>query len=172
MKKLMVIVSALTLSISSNIEAKAELEVEWEQPEKYTDVRPTNQSKKSFQKSTFKNIESYLGELADGLPDDHKLVIKVTNLDLAGQVWPASYAGLGHGSSDVRVIKDHDIPRIYFNYRLLDASGAVIQQDEVKLKNMTFFDSSTGFFDNDPVRYEKSMLKRWFGKEFESQLSI
>lgn len=171
MKTLVVVTFfALTLGLSKQALAEAELEIEWEKPEKYSDVRSANQGRKSFQEITFKNIEAYLGELAEGLADHQKLVIKVTNLDLAGKILPASFAGLGHSGSDVRVVKNHDIPRMYFSYQLLDAAGVVIQQNEVKLKDMAFLDSSTGFFESDSLRYEKSMLKRWFGDEFATQL--
>ena len=97
--------------------------------------------------------------------------MKVSDLDLAGQVWPASFVGLGHSTSDVRVIKNIDIPRMNFSYQLLDESGQVLQQAEVKLKDMSFLDRGSHFFRNEPLRYEKNMLKRWFEQEFELQLA-
>jgi hypothetical protein len=98
--------------------------------------------------------------------------MKVSDLDLAGEVWPASYAGLGHSVSDVRIIKNNYIPRINFSYQLVNESGQVLQQSEVKLKDMSFFDRSSHGFRNDSLRYEKVMLKRWFNKEFDSYISL
>jgi hypothetical protein len=96
--------------------------------------------------------------------------MKVSDLDLAGQVWPASFVGLGHGTSDVRVIKNIDIPRMKFSYQLVDESGQVLQQAEVNLKDMSFQERSNHLFRNEPLRYEKNMLKRWFAQEFELQI--
>jgi hypothetical protein len=66
----------------------------------------------------------------------------------------------------VRVVKNIYIPRINFSYQLLDTSGAVIQQAEVDLKDMSFMDRGNRFFDSESLRYEKNMLQRWFKQEF------
>jgi hypothetical protein len=34
------IISAMTLGLSSQVSAQAEVEIEWDKPEKYRDVRP------------------------------------------------------------------------------------------------------------------------------------
>ena len=160
-------ISAVALTLSSQVTAQAVVEIEWDKPEKYRDVRPSNESRKRFREATFERINEYMNELALSLPDDKKLLMKVSDLDLAGQVWPASFVGFGHSSSDVRIIKNIDIPRINFSYQLLDESGGVVQQAEVKLKDMSFLDRSNRFFKSETLRYEKSMLQRWFKKEFE-----
>ncbi len=94
--------------------------------------------------------------------------MNVTNLDLAGDVLPASFAGLGQSMSDVRVVKPIYIPRMSFSYQLLSSDGTVLQEKEVKLKDMSFANSHNRFFSSDALRYEKNMLKRWFNAEFES----
>jgi hypothetical protein len=160
------IISAVTLGLSSQVVAQAKVEIEWDKPEKYRDVRPSNESRKRFMEATFEGINEYMHELASALPDNQKLSMKVTDLDLAGQVLPASFVGLSQGVSDVRVIKNIDIPRINFSYQLLDTSGAVIQQAEVDLKDMSFMDRGNRFFDSESLRYEKNMLQRWFKQEF------
>ncbi|WP_293746778.1 DUF3016 domain-containing protein [uncultured Paraglaciecola sp.] len=165
------IISAVALGLSSQIVAQEKVEIEWDKPEKYRDVRPSNESRKRFREATFKRINEYMNELAMELPENKRLLMKVTDLDLAGQVWPASHIGLGHSASDVRIIKSIDIPRIKFSYQLLDESGQVLQQAEVKLKDMSFLDRSNHFFKSESLRYEKNMLKRWFDDEFESQKS-
>lgn len=163
------IITAMALGLSSHVMAQAKVEIEWDKPEKYRDVRPTNESRKKFRETTFERINEYMNKLALELPENNKLIMKVSDLDLAGQVWPASHVGLGHSASDVRVIKNIDIPRINFSYQLLDESGQVLQEAEVKLKDMSFLDRSNSFFKSETLRYEKNMLKRWFDDEFESQ---
>jgi hypothetical protein len=165
------IISAVTLGLSSQAVAEEKVEIEWDKPEKYRDVRPSNESRKRFRESTFKRINEYMNKLALELPADKRLLMKVSDLDLAGQVWPASFVGLGHSSSDVRVIKNIDIPRINFSYQLLDESGQVVQEADVKLKDMSFLDRSNHFFKSESLRYEKNMLKRWFNEEFSSQMT-
>ena len=160
------IISAMTLGLSSQVSAQAEVEIEWDKPEKYRDVRPTNESRKRFREATFERINEYMNELALALPGDQKLLMKVNDLDLAGQVLPASFVGLGLSGSDVRVVKNIDIPRINFSYQLLDKSGEVLQQAEVKLKDMSFLERRTHFFKSESLRYEKSMVQRWFKQEF------
>lgn len=167
MKKIYVVILSSTLALfTSQSMAKAEVEVTWQEPEKYTDVRPANESRKHFRNSTFKKLDSYLAELAEALPNGHKLLIKVDNLDLAGQVWPASFVGLGHSASDVRMIKSIDIPRMSFTYQLIDEAGQVIKESAVNLKDMSFQDRFNPFFDSESLRYEKNMLREWFNDEF------
>lgn len=165
------IISIVTLGLSSQVLAQAEVEIEWDKPEKYRDVRPSNESRKRFRESTFEHIHEYMNKLALALPENKKLLMTVSDLDLAGQVWPASFAGFGQSGSDVRIIKHIDIPRMNFSYQLVDQTGEVLQQADVKLKDMSFFDRSGHFFRNEPLRYEKNMLKRWFKKEFDSLIS-
>jgi hypothetical protein len=164
------IISAVTLGLSVPVLAQTEVEIEWDNPEKYRDVRPSNESRKRFRDSTFKRINEYMNKLALALPENKKLLMKVSDLDLAGEVFPASFVGLGHSTSDVRVIKSIDIPRMKFSYQLLDESGQVLQQADVNLKDMSFLDRSNHSFRSEPLRYEKNMLKRWFEQEFELQL--
>ena len=162
------IISAMTLGLSSQVLAHTDVEIEWDKPEKYRDVRPSNESRKRFRENTFEHINEYMNKLALALPDNKKLLMKVSDLDLAGQVWPASFVGLGMSGSDVRVVKNIDIPRINFSYQLLDTSGQVLQEAEVELKDMSFLNRSNHLFRNEALRYEKNMLKRWFNAEFES----
>ena len=164
------IIAAVILGLSNQALAQAEVEIVWDKPETYRDVKPSNESRKRFRDTTFERIEKYLNKLASSLPQDKKLLMKVSDLDLAGQVWPASFVGLGHGTSDVRVIKNIDIPRMKFSYQLVDESGQVLQQAEVNLKDMSFQERSNHLFRNEPLRYEKNMLKRWFAQEFELQI--
>lgn len=174
MKTLSILVtSAFALGLSSYVVAQDadKVEIEWDKPEKYRDVRASNESRKRFREATFERITEYMNELASSLPANQKLQMKVSDLDLAGQVWPASFVGLGHSGADVRIIKSIDIPRINFSYQLVDESGQVVQQAEVKLKDMSFFDRGSHIFRNDPLSYEKNMLKRWFNKEFESHIA-
>ena len=167
MKKLMIpfMVSSLLLC-STHVLSQAQVEINWEKPEKFRDVMPTMESRVKFREHTFEELHEYLQKLAEKLPDNQKLLLNVTNLDLAGQVWPASFVGFGNGASEVRIIKNIDIPRMSFTYKLVDASGELIQEGDVDLKDMSFMDRANRFFSSETLRYEKNMLKNWFDDEF------
>lgn len=167
MKILTLIIGATLMMASNNSFAKADVEITWENPEKFRDVQPTMQSRAKFRAQTFERIEKYMNKLAEGLPEGQTLSMTVTNLDLAGKVWPSSFVGLGSGGSEVRLIKSVDIPRITFSYSLKDADGTVLQEaEEVKLKDMGFQTRHNPFFKSESLRYEKNMLRSWFNDEF------
>ncbi|WP_166424405.1 DUF3016 domain-containing protein [Paraglaciecola sp. 20A4] len=167
MKKLAVVMlTGVALMMSTQVYSQAKVNVTWQNSDKYTDVRPSNESRTRFKERTFSHLEEYLVELAEVLPDGQTLKITVTNLDLAGQVWPASFVGLGQSASDVRLIKSIDIPRIAFNYKLLNSNGEVLQQGERNLKDMSFQDRHNPFFSSENLRYEKNMLRMWFEEQF------
>ncbi|GGD70268.1 DUF3016 domain-containing protein [Lacimicrobium alkaliphilum] len=166
MKTLLTILTLSTLAASGHVQAKADVEVTWHEPENYTDIRAANASRTKFRERTTKELQEYINELSESLPDGYKLTMTVTDLDLAGQVWPGSFVGL-NSASDVRLIKRIDIPRITFEYKLMDAQGQTLkQEEEVKLKDMSFQDKHNPFFDSEPLRYEKNMLREWFRDTF------
>lgn len=144
------------------------VQIDWQNPEKYTDVDPVNESRKRFRERTFEKLEHYFEELAQSLPQGQTLHLTVTNLDLAGEVWPASFVGLGRSGNDVRLIKDVYIPRMEFSYTLKDASGAVLKEDNVYIKDMAFHNRLNKYFDQDSLRYEKVMIEDWFDDTFAS----
>ncbi|MDU0353892.1 DUF3016 domain-containing protein [Paraglaciecola aquimarina] len=170
MKFTLFIAYCIALAFAPKALAQSDVEVNWDNPAEYRDVRPANGSKQKFMQSTFTNIDKYIVKLAKALPKDHKLVLTVNDLDLAGQVWPASFAGIGRSMSEIRVVKSVDIPSMAFSYQLLDQDGAVVQQAEVKLKDMLFMQRAHSRFHNDSLRYEKNMLKQWFDQEFKPLL--
>lgn len=170
------LISASALVFSSGIFAKSpppvepegsnRVEIQWVNPDDYSDIRPSNQSRSRFRERTFKQLEQHFESLATRLPEGQRLKLSVTNLDLAGQVWPAYMIGIGFGS-DVRLIERVDIPRINFSYELSDVDGNVLRQGEEKLKDMAFLDRISPRYRNGALRYEKNMIQNWFVKHFE-----
>jgi hypothetical protein len=81
MKKFIVpIVAASFVLVSSPSFCQADIEINWQNPEKYRDVRPTTESRSRFRDQTFTQLEEYLQKLAKQLPDGQKLLLNVTNL--------------------------------------------------------------------------------------------
>ena len=156
-----------------SVQEKADdiIEVVWQDAEKFRDVRPANESRKRFRERVLKQLEEHIVSKSEDLPEGQSLKITVSNVDLAGQVWPSSFVGIGHAGGDVRVIKDIDIPRMELAYELLDKSGQVLKSESVKLKDMSFMQSSIMRYRNDHLRYEKKMLDDWFKRTFVSEQS-
>ena len=151
----------------------AEVKITWEEPESYSDVRPTNESRKRFRERTLQELEEHIVDLASDLPESQVLSMTVTNVDLAGQVWPSQFVGFGDGAgSDVRIIKRVDIPRMTFSYSLANADGQVILSGEdVKLKDMDFMESNIRRNRTESLSYEKAMLNDWFSDTFSTQVA-
>lgn len=152
----------------------AEVKVTWEEPESYSDVRPSNETRKRFRDRTFSQLEAHIVELAQSLPESQTLSITVTNVDLAGEVWPSQFVGFGMGGpNDIRVIRRIDIPRITFSYSLSDENEQVIvSEDDVTIKDMNFMESAIRRHRNDPLSYEKNMLDDWFADTFPKQVAV
>lgn len=170
MKNMLVALTALgTLCVTTSSLQAATVEVEWKNPDEFRDIRPANESKKNFRRRVFASIEGFVVDFAERLPEDQKLKVTFTDLDLAGQVWPAHFIGLGIGggnTNDVRMIRRIDIPRMSFTYQLLDADDAVVQEGEADLKDMAFQERFNPAFRSEDLRYEREMLRTWFRKEF------
>ncbi|NVK54482.1 MAG: DUF3016 domain-containing protein [Alteromonadaceae bacterium] len=142
------------------------VEITWQEPESYTDVRPSNESRKRFRERVFSELDDYFNKLAEGLPAGQTLSITVTDVDLAGQVWPT----FGTGAQDIRIIESMYIPRMTFSYQLKHGEQ-VMKSAEVSLKEMSFMNNASRFRRNEPFAYEKFMIKRWFSQEFDNSVA-
>lgn len=162
----------LIMCFTAGAHASGSVKVDWQNPDDYTDIRPVNQTRSSFQRQVFKELEAELTELAESLPDGQVLSLTVTDLDLAGQVWPGNFIGFGQSAaSDVRLIKSLYIPRMAFSYTLTDTTGATLQSADVRLKDMMFMDRANHAFRSDSLRYEKNMLRNWFADELAGSIA-
>lgn len=158
------LLSNIVMADSDNLPA---VQVKWGDYKEFTDVKSANESRKRFAQRTFADLEKYIVNLASDLPKGHQLNIEVTDLDLAGRVLPASFAGLGmHSADSIRVIKQIDIPRIKFTYIYADQDGVELKRDDVNIKDMSFLSRHNPVFRSDSLKYEKNMLRSWFNETF------
>jgi hypothetical protein len=139
-------------------------EVTWKDYESYRDILPGNGNKKAFREQTFKALEKHFSKLAAELPEKQILKIEVTDVDLAGD----THAG---GINQFRIVKEIYIPRMEFNYQLVDNKRKVILADEVKLKDMSFMDDNSLKYRNKALGYEKKMLDDWFADTFKDLIT-
>ena len=161
------VLCGLAFSHAASAADNENVSIEWVNPDEYRDIRPANQSKSSFRDSVFANIQKFVEiRLMPNLPEGYHLTLTVTDVDLAGEVWPSMMVGL-KGSSDIRLIKDIDSPRIAFSYRLKNQDGEVIAEGEEDIRDMGFMQGSTGLSRSDTLKYEKKLLRDWFYTAFE-----
>ncbi len=138
----------------------ATAEVNFVHPEKFTDAGKRYQWVDS--RSALGGLKEFLEkEAARLLPADQKLVINVTDVDLAGYYDPRQLA-----SREVRIVKDQYPPRIDLDFRLLAADGSVVKEGKRNLRDPGFLSSPSLGFANDYLRYEKAMLDEWMLREF------
>lgn len=159
------ITSLLSLTIilaqMSAVQA-AQVEVKWTNPDKYTDIKAGEGHRKKFQEQTFKTLEEHFAKMAEMLPEQQKLLVDVTNLDLAGDV--------NYTMKRIRIIKDIFTPRMKFNYQLLNADNTVVKSEDVSLNDMGFMMSNSLKYRSKSLSYEKKMLDDWFRNTFEDSL--
>lgn len=169
------IITSLVLSLVAASQAQANTEeseladtkvsIEWQNPEKYVDVRAANENRKRFRQKVLDSLEQHFNDMSEKLPADQHLNIQVTDIDLAGRVLPASFIGAGRSGHDLRVIQEMDRPRINLTYELVDSMGVVIENKEVKIKDSFFLNNNIRYA-HEFLRYEKQMLDEWFVDTF------
>lgn len=138
-----------------------EAKVNWQQPEKFTDIRPGNETRDGFQTRVFSNFSQMFSELAKKLPDGFQLEVTVTDLDLAGDVNGVS----AMRARDIRIIKELYWPRMSFSYTLKDANNSIVASGKEDLKDMNFMSRIGIASGNSSFNYEETMLRDWFKKQ-------
>jgi len=138
----------------------ATAEVNFVNPEKFTD------GGQRFQATQAEAVQGGLRDFlvqqaAQRLPADQKLVVNVTDVDLAGWYDPRQLAG-----REVRIVRQDRPPRVDLNFRLLAADGSVVKEGQRNLWDPSFMTSPPLGFQNDNLRYEKAMLQEWMIREF------
>jgi len=142
---------------------KNQVEVIFDHPEKFTDV-------KDSQFASEKGRDGYLGVLKDYLQEraprylgeGQMLTLTFTDIDMAGDFEPWR----GAEYNDVRIVKDIYPPRMNFSFKLMDAAGAVVKEGQEKLIDMSFQMNASPINNNDSLRYEKAMIDNWLRNTF------
>ncbi|NTS75713.1 DUF3016 domain-containing protein [Catenovulum sp. SM1970] len=152
-------ITAIPLALVSNAHA-ATVEMDWQNPEDYTDIKPNNMvGKVKYREHVIEKLQKHIEKLASQLPEQQKLVVTVTDLDLAGDVRPV-------GGDWIRVIRSIYIPRINLDYQLYDAEHQLIKEGTDKVKDMGFDSGINRYRDSETFKYEYAMLDDWFFKTF------
>lgn len=158
MRKFALVCSLVSFACIGSSAYAAEVEVSWQQPEKYTDIKPTNESHKAYQERVLKHFDGIFADLASKLPEGYSWTITVSDLDLAGDIDPFA----GRTGQGIRIVKELYSPAIKFNHILQDKYGEqIINQDE-QLRDLGFMQTIHSAQINKEFYYEQQMLQRWF----------
>lgn len=122
----------------------------------FRDVKPANETRGGYHKRVQKQFEKHFQKQAEQLPDGYKLGIKVTDIDLAGDV--------RFGQTEMRVVKPIYFPRIDFSYVLTDSKGKLVDKGEVSLKDMGFMDKIRRGRDEE-FMHDKRLVTEWFDND-------
>jgi len=143
--------------------AAAKVEVEFVDPENFTDVKDALVATEKGRAHTIEQVRRYLVETAARhVPEGQHLKITVTDIDMAGD-----YEFWGRGArDDIRIIKAIYPPSIDLAFVLSDvASGAVVKEGSRRLHDLAF-QMRIDPRQTDSLRYEKALIDDWLRDEF------
>jgi hypothetical protein len=135
--------------------------VTFQDPDKFTDVRENH----STTTSTY-----YLDELKACLQETaapllgagQKLAITVTDVDLAGE-------NLFNQPDQIRIMKEIYAPRVNLKFQLVGGDGKVLKEGERRLTDQLYLHQVRMPGDQDPLHYDKRMIKQWVQDEFRAK---
>jgi hypothetical protein len=151
-------VFATAFAVASPLAAKPAVDVKFDHPEKFTDVKDSSMGTEKGRDAILDTLKEYIQtRAAKRLSDGQTLTITFTNIDLAGEFEPER----GPSASDVRIMKSVYAPRLDFSYKLVDANGTVVKEGEEKLRDMNYQTRTNPINASEPLHIEEDMLNDW-----------
>lgn len=146
------------------LSATEAVRVDFVEPERYTDLSLSGSSTERIQMHVLEELKGYLQDLAArSLPPSHTLHVTVYDLDMAGEYEPWRVPNL----TNTRFIRDVYRPRIDLRYVWRDEHGRVLAERREQVSDLNYLMLADPYYTyNDPLRYEKAMLRRWFEQRF------
>jgi hypothetical protein len=167
MKNMTLIATAVLATLFSANALAAEVKVEWKDVDSYRDIEGVNTVQSKFEKRVMDALTAHWQELGAKLPDDHKLTVTMTDLDITGRVEPTYGAS---AASHVRILDDISYPSMSFAFTYTDANGAVIAEDsDVRVKDLGARSGtirSVMGSSRDSFYFEKRLMDEWFNEQF------
>lgn len=109
---------------------------------------------------TVNALASHFRSLAARLPDGRTLTVEVTDVNLAGELWPTR-----HGS-DVRVLAGRaDWPTLDLRWTL-SGDGKTLAQGQERLADMAYLQHALRGSQDRSYGYETRLIDRWFDERF------
>jgi hypothetical protein len=128
-------------------------------PEKFTDASLDGDGRMRSIEPVLAEFRAYLETLGTkDLKPDQSIAIEVTDIDLAGRCEP--WGRIGY---DVRIMRDVDPPRMKLNYKLMEGNQTLAEGQQT-LADVNYLDDAPARLQQEPLRYDKAMLRAWFEK--------
>ncbi|MDX1676565.1 DUF3016 domain-containing protein [Arsukibacterium sp.] len=168
MKIFMLTIFALAVSapVFSNSQA-VKLDLNWQDIDKFTDIRAANDSRSRFQERIKRNFGTFFQELAQQLPEGYHWQVTITDIDLAGQV---EHFVTDTGQA-IRVIKEIHAPAIRFNHQLRDQYGEAVASGEERLRDIGFLSRLKPRNHTPEFAFERQLLQDWFNNELQPAIT-
>jgi len=142
--------------------AEALITVVFVQPQHFTDAKDTALGQNSM--GLLEALQKFIDETGKHyIPESMHLEITVINIDLAGDFEPWRGPQFDH----LRIVRDVYPPCIALEFRLTDSHGSVVRAGKRELRDIAYQSRLVRPTD-DPLRYEKDLLRDWFRSEFSS----
>ncbi len=142
-------------------ESVSRVSVAFIEPEKFTDAHRAELDPTSS--GILRELENFLIETgARYVPADMRLSIRVTNIDLAGDF---ELFHRGPQADQLRIVKDLYPPHIVLEFEVLDSTAKVVKTGKRDLTDIDYQMRSV-YPREDPLRYEKDLLRDWLRAEF------
>jgi hypothetical protein len=155
MKSLMKTMALAGLLMLAAGSASAAVNVTWVHPENFHDLPFPGADRKEM----LDQIADHFKKLGENLAPGEDLRIEITDFDPAGRRVQSIRLG-----RDLRVMKGRaDWPRMDLRYAV-ERNGQVLKSGESHLQDMNYQQTSSRYFDSEPLRYEKQMIDTWFDK--------
>jgi hypothetical protein len=136
------------------------VDVHYKDPQHFTEVTRSSGPHLIDTSAYLKPLKDYIAQRASRiLAPGQRLDIEVTDVARAGEYEPWR----GPNFEDVRIIKDLYPPRIGLDFTLYGADGKVLREGTRKLRDPAFL-NDISVADQDPLRYEKSLINDWLRK--------
>jgi hypothetical protein len=138
--------------------AGAAVTVNYVAPEKFVDVPRLDAEREDI----LKDLSRHFAKLGDKLAPGQDLRIDVLDFDMAGRLIPSALRG-----KDARVLSNlaSDGPSVKLRYSL-QQDKQVVYSGEVILFDPVYLQHRPRYWDNVPLRYEKTMIDDWFERSF------
>ena len=134
--------------------------VVFQDPDNFTDVRDSHTNMNSS--SDLDELRDYVQKTATPLlAAGSKLTITFLDIDLAGDIRP--------DKDNIRFMTGTTIPRAHVKFQLIGANSRVTKEGDRKLSDMNYQNSIRTIGRDDPLFYDKQLLKDWITKEFKGK---
>jgi hypothetical protein len=140
------------------------ISVTFVQPERFTDVKDSVTGSERGAADLLGDLDRYVQSAGDRIvPAGLRLAVRITNIDLAGEFewWR------GPQFDRVRIMREIYPPRIDLQFRLTDATGAVVKEGRRALRDPLYL-TRASINDSDRLRYDKELLGDWLRQEFQA----